>query len=71
MHRGANPHIQQHISALPGEGHHRLKALGNTEPAGLLAVSDDLDPDRAEASRRTGTTIVWAAARRRWRAESR
>ena len=53
IHRGANPHIQQHISALPMEEHQRLKALGNTEPAGLLAVSDDLDPDRAEGSELT------------------
>ena len=53
IHRGANPHIQQHISALPAEEHQRLKALGNTEPAGLLPVSDDLDPDRAEGSELT------------------
>lgn len=31
----------------------RLKALGDTEPAGVLAVSDDLDPDRAEGSELT------------------
>jgi AraC family transcriptional regulator len=30
-----------------------LKALGNTEPSGLLAVSDDLDPDYAEGSELT------------------
>ena len=35
---------------MPKEEHLRLKALGDTEPAGLLAVSDDLDPDRAEGS---------------------
>ena len=34
----------------PKEEHLRLKALGDTEPAGLLAVSADLDPDRAEGS---------------------
>jgi AraC family transcriptional regulator len=50
IHQGVNPHIQQHIAGLPGEEHLRLKALGDTEPAGLLAVSDDLDPDRAEGS---------------------
>ncbi|BCJ54721.1 AraC family transcriptional regulator [Actinoplanes sp. NBRC 14428] len=48
VHWGANPHIQRHITALPPEEHQRLKALGDTEPAGLLAVSADLDPDRAE-----------------------
>nr|WP_296072845.1 AraC family transcriptional regulator [uncultured Actinoplanes sp.] len=53
IHQGINPHIQQHISALPREEHLRLKALGDTEPAGLLAVSDDLDPDRAEGSELT------------------
>lgn len=53
VHRGINPHIQQHIAALPAEEHPRLKALGNTAPAGLLGVSDDLDPDRAEGSELT------------------
>ncbi|GIF03969.1 AraC family transcriptional regulator [Actinoplanes siamensis] len=50
VHQGINPHIRQHITALPTEEHQRLKALGDTEPAGLLAVTDDLDPDRAEGS---------------------
>ncbi|GAA2853204.1 AraC family transcriptional regulator [Actinoplanes cyaneus] len=50
IHQGASPHIQRHITALPKEEHSRLKALGNIEPAGLLAVSDGLDPDRAEGS---------------------
>ncbi|GGL02545.1 AraC family transcriptional regulator [Mangrovihabitans endophyticus] len=53
IHQGVNPHIQRHIAALPHEEHLRLKALGNTEPAGLLAVSDDLDPDRTEGSELT------------------
>ncbi|WP_306216166.1 AraC family transcriptional regulator [Actinoplanes sp. RD1] len=53
IHQGVNPHIQRHIAALPQEEHRRLKALGDTEPAGLLAVSDDLDPDRAEGSELT------------------
>jgi AraC family transcriptional regulator len=53
VHRGINPHIQQHLTALPAAEHPRLKALGNTEPSGLLAVSDDLDPDRAEGSELT------------------
>ncbi|GAA2710336.1 AraC family transcriptional regulator [Actinoplanes palleronii] len=50
IHHGPNPHVQQHIAALPAEEHQRLKALADTEPAGLLQVSDDLDPDRAEGS---------------------
>ncbi|GAA0236797.1 AraC family transcriptional regulator [Cryptosporangium japonicum] len=53
VHQGVNPHIQQHITALPTDEHRRLKALGNTEPHGLLAVSDDLDPDRTEGSELT------------------
>src|SRR3954451_19885876 len=47
IHQGVNPHIQQHVTALPKEEHRRLHALSDTEPAGLLAVCDDLDPDRA------------------------
>ncbi|GAA3918634.1 AraC family transcriptional regulator [Actinoplanes auranticolor] len=53
LHRGVNPHIQQHITALPQQEHGRLKALGNTEPEGLLQVSDDVDPDGAEGSELT------------------
>ncbi|MCE6998439.1 AraC family transcriptional regulator [Saccharothrix sp. S26] len=53
IHHGVNPHIQDHITALPPEEHVRLKALGDTEPAGLLQVSDDLDPDAAEGSELT------------------
>jgi AraC family transcriptional regulator len=53
IHHGVNPHIQQHISALPKEEHQRLKTLGDTEPAGLLQVSADVDPDGAEGSELT------------------
>jgi predicted transcriptional regulator YdeE len=35
------------------EEHARLLALSDTEPAGLLQVCDDLDPDRAEGSELT------------------
>ncbi|MEU6073850.1 GyrI-like domain-containing protein [Micromonospora sp. NPDC047074] len=51
--KASTPHIQRHSPALPAEEHLRLKALGNTEPSGLLAVSDDLDPDYAEGSELT------------------
>jgi AraC family transcriptional regulator len=50
IHQGINPHIHQHLTSLPQQEHLRLKALGDTEPAGLLAVCDDLDPDRTEGS---------------------
>ncbi|MEU9255412.1 AraC family transcriptional regulator [Streptomyces sp. NPDC048270] len=53
IHQGVNPHIQQHITALPPEEHLRLKALADTEPGGLLQVCDDLDPDGAEGSELT------------------
>lgn len=50
IHHGINPHIQHLITALPQEEHVRLKTLSDTEPAGLLQVSDDLDPDATEGS---------------------
>ena len=53
IHVGVNPHIQRHIAALPAEEHPRLKALSDTEPGGLLQVSDDLEPDSAEGSELT------------------
>jgi AraC family transcriptional regulator len=53
IHHGANPHIRQHVTAVPAEESARLKTLSDTEPAGLLAVSDDLDPDRTEGSELT------------------
>jgi AraC family transcriptional regulator len=54
IHHGANPHIQSHVASLPPEEHERLKQLSDTEPLGLLQVSDDLDPDYAE-----GTTLTY------------
>ncbi|GAB3441791.1 AraC family transcriptional regulator [Actinophytocola sediminis] len=53
IHHGVNPHIQEHITALPQEAHPRLKALGNAEPAGILQICDDLDPDSTEGSELT------------------
>ncbi|MER5876286.1 AraC family transcriptional regulator [Streptomyces sp. NPDC001910] len=53
IHQGVNPHIQRHIAALPQESHARLKALGDSEPSGLLQVTDDLDPDAPEGSELT------------------
>ncbi|MER7957041.1 AraC family transcriptional regulator [Streptomyces sp. NPDC096030] len=53
IHEGVNPHIQEHIAALPQEEHLRLKALGDTEPGGLLQISDGLDPDAREGSELT------------------
>jgi AraC family transcriptional regulator len=50
IHAGINPHIQAHIASLPVEEHARLKSLSNTDPAGLLQVSADVDPDYTEGS---------------------
>ncbi|WP_432487667.1 AraC family transcriptional regulator [Kineococcus sp. SYSU DK018] len=59
---GVNPHIAEHVASVPEAEHRRLKALSEMEPAGLLAVSDDLDPDRAEGSE---LTYLHAVALRR------
>ncbi|MBT2413322.1 AraC family transcriptional regulator [Streptomyces sp. ISL-12] len=59
VHRGVNPHIQRHVAALPRQEHDRLKALSDTDPAGLLQVSDDLAPDAPEG---TGLTYLHGVA---------
>ena len=53
IHEGVNPHIQSFIGSLPASEHDRLKALSDTEPAGLLQVSADVDPDYVEGSELT------------------
>lgn len=53
IHEGINPRIQEHIASLPPEAHVRLKYLSTAEPAGLLQVSADVDPDYAEGSELT------------------
>ena len=53
IHHGVNPHIQRHIASLPQQEHLRLKSLGDTDPAGLLQVCDDVAPDAAEGSELT------------------
>lgn len=53
IHQGVNPHIQAHIGGIPASEHLRLKALSNTEPAGILQVSADVDPDYTEGSELT------------------
>lgn len=65
VHHGVNPAIQQHVSSLPPQEHLRLKALGDAEPRGLLAVSADLDPDRREGTELTylhGVAVTEAVA---------
>lgn len=53
VHHGVNPSIADHVASIPVEETVRLKAMNDTEPSGVLAVSDDLDPDRAEGSELT------------------
>ena len=53
IHQGVNPNIQAHIAGIPASEHARLKALSSTEPAGLLQVSADVDPDYTEGSELT------------------
>lgn len=53
IHEGVNPHIQAHIASLTADEHERLKRLSNTDPAGLLQVSSDVDADYAEGSELT------------------
>lgn len=50
IHVGVNPQIQAHIAAIPPEEHTRLKTLGDEEPAGILAVTADIDPDAPEGT---------------------
>ena len=50
IHEGVNPHIQAHIASFAPEEHLRLKALGDTEPSGILAVTADAEPDAPEGS---------------------
>ena len=62
IHRGVNPHIQQFIAGLPAAEHQRLKDLSDTEPRGLLQVSDDVEQDSAEGSELTYLHGVAVAA---------
>jgi len=53
VHDGINPEIAEHVASIGVEEVEALKTLNDTEPSGVLAVSDDLDPDRAEGSQLT------------------
>lgn len=53
VHEGVNPEIAEHVAAVSPEETARLKSLNDVEPRGVLGVSDDLDPDRAEGSELT------------------
>ncbi|GAA0971703.1 Transposon Tn10 TetD protein [Nocardioides aquaticus] len=53
VHTGVNQRIAEHVAGIAPEETARLRALNDTEPTGVLAVSDDLDPDRAEGTELT------------------
>ncbi|GAA1132522.1 hypothetical protein GCM10009670_27940 [Citricoccus alkalitolerans] len=53
IHEGVNPHIQHFVASLPVAEHERLKQLSVTDPACLLQVSAQGDPDYAEGSELT------------------
>ena len=53
IHEGANPHILEFVSGIPTEEHLRLKSLSGGEPAGLLQVTADIDPDSPEGTELT------------------
>ncbi|MFF4408650.1 GyrI-like domain-containing protein [Streptomyces sp. NPDC001262] len=50
VHQGVNPAIAGFIKGLGQETVQRITALSDGEPGGILAVSDDLDPSRAEGT---------------------
>lgn len=53
IHEGVNPHIRAHVASIPAEQHARLRALSGAEPAGLLQVTADVDPDAREGTELT------------------
>lgn len=50
VHQGVNPAIAGFIRGLGQETVERIAALSDQEPEGIVAVSDDLDPSRAEGT---------------------
>ncbi|GGX90097.1 AraC family transcriptional regulator [Streptomyces minutiscleroticus] len=50
VHVGANPAIAEFVRGIAPETVRRMAALSDQEPRGVVAVSDDLDPSRAEGT---------------------
>ncbi|CAM5436988.1 GyrI-like domain-containing protein [Streptomyces abikoensis] len=50
VHEGMNPAIAAFIRGIDQETIRRISALSDQEPEGIVAVSDDLDPSRAEGT---------------------
>lgn len=49
----SQPQIRFHLASLPASEHERLKGLSSAEPAGILQVTDDVDPDAVEGTELT------------------
>lgn len=65
IHQGENPHIRELVDSLSSSEHERLKSLSDTEPAGLLQVTDNVDPDYREGTELTylhGVAVGTAAS---------
>ncbi|WP_052864308.1 AraC family transcriptional regulator [Streptomyces niger] len=50
VHVGVNPAIAEFIRGIDQETLRRITALSDQQPEGIVAVSDDLDPSRAEGT---------------------
>ncbi|MFJ8920336.1 AraC family transcriptional regulator [Streptomyces sp. LamerLS-316] len=50
VHEGANPAIADFIRSIAPDTLRRIAALADQEPAGIVGVSDQLDPSRAEGT---------------------
>ncbi|MER8160929.1 AraC family transcriptional regulator [Streptomyces sp. NPDC094472] len=50
VHEGVNPRIAEFIRGIDQETIGRISALSDQEPEGILGVSDNLDPSRAEGT---------------------
>ncbi|WP_030744882.1 AraC family transcriptional regulator [Streptomyces sp. NRRL F-5135] len=50
VHEGMNPRIAEFIRGIDKETMRRITALSDQEPEGILGVSDDIDPSRAEGT---------------------
>ncbi|MEU5715619.1 AraC family transcriptional regulator [Streptomyces sp. NPDC020403] len=50
VHEGANPAIAEFIRGIGREALGRIAALSDQEPTGIVGVSDQLDPSRAEGT---------------------
>lgn len=53
IHEGVNPHIAEHVAAIPLTEHVRLRGLSGATPPGLLQITADHEPDAAEGSELT------------------